>query len=109
VFTGGEGAPVVVVECDEVLQLRRGMGVRKLQEIMRIGGLGRSSPGNGERWRRSAGIRVREGLSVARGSGPGTGSGGKRCGAREGAREEWVTEERMTFRARFENGRSTVR
>jgi hypothetical protein len=46
-FTGGEGAPVVVVECDEVLQLRRGKGVRKLQEIARIGGLGRSSPRNG--------------------------------------------------------------
>jgi hypothetical protein len=25
-FTGGEGAPVVVVECDEVLQLGRGKG-----------------------------------------------------------------------------------
>jgi hypothetical protein len=30
-FTGGEGAPVVVVECDEVLQLGRGKGVRILQ------------------------------------------------------------------------------
>jgi hypothetical protein len=29
-FTGRERAPVVVVECDEVLQLRRGKGVRKL-------------------------------------------------------------------------------
>jgi hypothetical protein len=26
VFAGGEGAPVVVVECDEVLQLGRGKG-----------------------------------------------------------------------------------
>jgi hypothetical protein len=26
-FTNGEGAPVVVVECDEVLQLGRGKGV----------------------------------------------------------------------------------
>jgi hypothetical protein len=25
-FVGGEGAPVVVVECDEDLQLRRGKG-----------------------------------------------------------------------------------
>jgi hypothetical protein len=46
-FAGGEGAPVVVVECDEVLQLRRGKGVRKLQEIVRIGDSGRSSPENG--------------------------------------------------------------
>jgi hypothetical protein len=49
-FVGGEGAPVVVVECDEVLQLGRGKGVRKLQEIARIGGSERSSPGNGGRW-----------------------------------------------------------
>jgi hypothetical protein len=55
-FARGEGAPVVVVECDEVLQLGRGKGVRKLQEIARIGGSRRSSPGNGGRWRRSAGI-----------------------------------------------------
>jgi hypothetical protein len=55
-FTGGEGAPVVVVECDEDLQLGRGKGVRKLQEIVRIGGSGRSSSGNGGRWRRSAEI-----------------------------------------------------
>jgi hypothetical protein len=48
-FTGGEGAPVVMVECEELLQLGRGKGVRKLQEIARIGGLGRSSPGNGGR------------------------------------------------------------
>jgi hypothetical protein len=85
-FTGGEGAPVVVVECEEVLQLGRGKGVRKLQEIARIGGLGRSSPGNGGRYQRSAGIRVREGLPVAGG----------------GFREEWVTEERMAFWAHFE-------
>jgi hypothetical protein len=25
-FAGGEGAPVVMVECDEILQLRRGKG-----------------------------------------------------------------------------------
>jgi hypothetical protein len=30
VLAGGEGAPVVVVRCDEVLQLERGKGVRKL-------------------------------------------------------------------------------
>jgi hypothetical protein len=60
--------------------------VRNLQEIARIGGSGRSSPGNGERWRRSARIRAREGLSVAGGSGPGGGSSWERCGAREGDR-----------------------
>jgi hypothetical protein len=80
-FVDGEGAPVVVVECDEVLQLRRGKGVRKLQEIARIGGSGRSSSGNGRWWRRSAEIRAREGLLVAGGGGPGAGSGGERCGA----------------------------
>jgi hypothetical protein len=85
-FTGGEGAPVVVVECDEILQLGRGKGVMKLQEIVRIGGSGRSSPGNGGRWRRSARIRAREGIPVAGGGGPGAGSGGERCGARVGDR-----------------------
>jgi hypothetical protein len=60
--------------------------VRKLQEIARIGGSRRSSPGNDGRWRRSTGIRAREGLPVAGGGGPGTGSGGERCGAREGGR-----------------------
>jgi hypothetical protein len=68
---------VVVVECDEVLQLGRGKGVRKLQEIVRIRGSGRSSPGNGGRWRRSAGIRAREGLPVV-------GGGWSRCGERWG-------------------------
>jgi hypothetical protein len=86
-FAGeGGGAPVVVVECDEVLQLGRVKGVRKLQEIVRIGGSGRSSAVNGGRWRHSAGIRAREGLLVARGGGPGAGSGGERCGAQEGGR-----------------------
>jgi hypothetical protein len=74
-FTSGEEAPVVVVECDEVLHLGRGKGVRKLQEITRIGGSGRSSPGNDGRWQPSVGIRAREGLPVAGGGGPGTGSG----------------------------------
>jgi hypothetical protein len=83
-LAGGEGAPVVVVRCDEVLQLGRGKGVRKLQEIVRIGGLGRSSPGNGGRWRRSAVIRAREGLPVAGGGGLGVRSGGERCGTRAG-------------------------
>jgi hypothetical protein len=82
----GEGAPVVVVECDEVLQLGRGKGVRELQEIARIGGSGRSAPGNGGRWRRSAGIRTTEELPVAGGGGPGAGSGGERCGTRERGR-----------------------
>jgi hypothetical protein len=83
-FAGGEGAPVDVVECDEVLQLERSKGVRKLQEITRIGGSGRSSPGNGGRWRRSAGIRAREGFRWPEAGGPGAGSGGEKCGAREG-------------------------
>jgi hypothetical protein len=56
VFTGGEGALVDVVECDEVLQLGRGKGVWELQDIARIVGSGRSSTGNGRRWWRSAGI-----------------------------------------------------
>jgi hypothetical protein len=59
--------------------------VRKLQEIVRIGGSGRSSQGNGGRWRRSAGIRAREGLPVAGGSGPGTGSVGKGVALERGA------------------------
>jgi hypothetical protein len=80
-FASGEGAPVVMVECDEVLQLWRVKWVRKLQENVRIGGSGRSSPGNGGRWRRSAGIQVREGLPVTEGSGLGVGSGWERCGA----------------------------
>jgi hypothetical protein len=100
---------VVVVECDDVLQLGRGKGVRNLQEIARIEGSGRSSPGNGGRWRRSAGIRAREELLVAGGDGPDVGSDGEKCGAREGGGEEWVTEERTVFRARFENGWSATR
>jgi hypothetical protein len=44
-FASGEGAPVFVVECDEVLQLRRGKGVRKLQEIARIGARGGANRG----------------------------------------------------------------
>jgi hypothetical protein len=103
VFAGGEGAPVVVVKCDEVLQLGRGKGVRKLQEILRIGDSGRSSSRNGGWWRRSAEIRAREGLSVAEGGDPGAGSdGGKVWRSRGGAREEWVMEERTAFRTRFE-------
>jgi hypothetical protein len=60
-FIGGEGAPVVAGGGDEVLQLRRGEGVRDLQEISRIGSSGRSSPGSGGRRRCSAGIREGEG------------------------------------------------
>jgi hypothetical protein len=67
---------------------REGQGVRKLQEIVRIGGSGRSSPGNGGRWLRSARIRAREGLPVDGGGGSGMGSGGEKCGAREGYRRE---------------------
>jgi hypothetical protein len=46
---------------DEVLQLKRGEGVRGLQEIAGIGSSGRSSPGSGGRRRCSAGIHAREG------------------------------------------------
>jgi hypothetical protein len=87
-FAGWEGAPVVMVECDEVLRLGMGNGVWELQEIARIGGSERSSPGNGGRWWRSAGIRAREGLPVAGGGGPGVGSSGERCGTREGGGAE---------------------
>jgi hypothetical protein len=105
-FTGGEGASVVVVECDEVLQLGRGKGVRKLQEIVRIGGSRRSSSGMADgggarpkyEWRRSAGIRVREGLPVVRERG----AVGKGVALKRGAGEEWVTEERTGVQARFE-------
>jgi hypothetical protein len=105
-FTDGEGAPVVLVECDEVLQLGWGKRVRKLQEIARIGGSGRSSPGNGGQWRRSAGIRAREGIPVVGGGGPGAGSGVESVALERGVGEEWVTEEWTAFRAQFENGRS---
>jgi hypothetical protein len=50
-FIGGEGAPVVAGEGDELMQLRRGEGVRGLQEIAGIGSSGRSSPGSGGRRR----------------------------------------------------------
>jgi hypothetical protein len=44
VFVGGEGSPVVAGVVEEVLQLGRGEGVRKLQEIPGIGSSGKSSP-----------------------------------------------------------------
>jgi hypothetical protein len=62
---------------DEVLQLRRGEGVRDLQEISRIGSSGRSSPVGGGRRRCSAGIDEGKGLPVAGGGGPGVGHGGE--------------------------------
>jgi hypothetical protein len=43
------GAPVVTGGGDEVLQLRRGEGVRDLQEIIGIGSSRRSSPGSSGR------------------------------------------------------------
>jgi hypothetical protein len=61
---------------DEVLQLRRGEGVRNLQEISGIGSSGRSSPGSGGRRRCSA--RIREGEGAV---------GGRR--RRSGCRERW--------------------
>jgi hypothetical protein len=67
VFVGGEGSPVVTGGAEEVLQLGRGEGVRKLQEILGIGSSGKSSPGRGGRRRRSAEIREGE-----------AGSGGRR-------------------------------
>jgi hypothetical protein len=66
-FVGGEGSPVVAGVAEEVLQLERGEGVRKLQEIPGVGSSGRSSPGRGGRRRRSAEIREGE-----------AGSGGQR-------------------------------
>jgi hypothetical protein len=66
-FVSGEGSPVVAGVVEEVLQLERGEGVRKLQEIPGIGSSGRSLPGRGGRWWRSAEIRGGE-----------AGSGGQR-------------------------------
>jgi hypothetical protein len=43
-FVGGEGSPVVAGVVEEVLQLGRGEGVRKLQEIPGIESSGKSSP-----------------------------------------------------------------
>jgi hypothetical protein len=76
-FVSGEGAPVVTGGGDEVLQLRRGEGVRDLQEISGIGCLG-----GAHRWvaddggARPESARER-GLPVAGGGGPGAGSGGE--------------------------------
>jgi hypothetical protein len=63
-FVSGEGSPVVAGVVEEVLQLGRGEGVRKLQEIPGIGSSGKSSPGRGGRRRRSA--KIREGEAVVR-------------------------------------------
>jgi hypothetical protein len=86
-FTGGEGAPVVMVRCNEILQLGRGEGVRKLQEIVRIGGSERSSPGNGGRWWRSAGIRAKERPPVAGGGGTGVENSGEGAALERGGPE----------------------
>jgi hypothetical protein len=59
-FIGCEGSPVVTGMAEEVLQLGRGTGVRKLQEISGIGSSGKSSPGRGGRQRRSTEIREGE-------------------------------------------------
>jgi hypothetical protein len=67
VFVGGEGSPVVAGVVEEVLQLGRGEGVRKLQEILGIGSSGKGSPGRGG-WRRRS-TEIREGEA---------GSGGRR-------------------------------
>jgi hypothetical protein len=66
-FVSGEGAPVVAGVVEEVLQLGRGEGVRKLQEIPGIGSSGKSLPGRGGRRRRPAEIHEGE-----------AGSGGRR-------------------------------
>jgi hypothetical protein len=65
-FVGREGAPVVTGGGDEVLQLRRGEGVRKLQEIAGIGSSERSSPGRGGRQRCSVRIGAKGGASGGR-------------------------------------------
>jgi hypothetical protein len=59
-FVSGEGSPVVAGVVEEVLQLGRGEGVRKLQEIPGIGSSGKGSPGRGGWRRRSAEIREGE-------------------------------------------------
>jgi hypothetical protein len=62
-FISGEGAPVGGDGGCGVLQHQRGKGVRKLQEIARIGSSGRSSPGSGGQRRCSAGICGGEGAA----------------------------------------------
>jgi hypothetical protein len=77
-FVDGEGSPVVADVPEEVLQLRRGKGVRKLQKKSRgLDARGRAHRGDAD----GGGDRpkfVRERRApVARGGGPGAGSGGK--------------------------------
>jgi hypothetical protein len=74
-FVGGEGAPMVAGGGDEALQLGREEGVRDLQEISGIvarGGAHRGVADGGGARPESARER---GLPVARGGGPGAGSG----------------------------------
>jgi hypothetical protein len=82
-FIGGEGALMVADGGDEVLQLRRGEGVRDLQEISGIGSSGRSSSGSGGRRRCSAGIREGEGAAGGRRLRSGCGERWGSSGARE--------------------------
>jgi hypothetical protein len=69
-----------------VLQHRRGKGMRKLQEIVRIDSSGRSSSGSGGRRRWSAGIHVKERLPVAGGGGTGIETVGREAALKRGAR-----------------------
>jgi hypothetical protein len=71
-FAGGEGAPVVVVECDEVLQLERGEGIARNCEDWRLG-----EELTGE-WRTVA--------ALGRNSSEGGASGGRRRWSRHGER-----------------------
>ncbi len=98
-FVGGEGAPVVAGGGEEVLQLGRGEGVRKLQEIPGIGSSGKSSPGRGGRRRRSAEIREGEAGSGGRrrrsGCGEWRGGSSTRERGRRGVRKS-ISERRET-------------
>jgi hypothetical protein len=98
-FVGGEGPPVVAGVAEEVLQLGRGEGVRKLQEIPGIGSSGRSSPGRGGRRRRSAEFREGEAGSGGRrrrsGCGEWRGGSSTRERGRRGVRKS-ISERRET-------------
>jgi hypothetical protein len=79
-LAGGEGAPVVVVKCDEVLQLEKGKGVRKLQKNYEDWRLGKELTGE---WRMVA--------VLGQNSSEGGASGGRRrwCGRGERWGEVW--------------------
>jgi hypothetical protein len=83
VFIDGEGASMVTGGGDEVLQLGRGEGVRKLQEIAGIGSTGRSSLGSGGQRRCPAEIHEGEGAANGRRWRSGCGERWRGSGTRE--------------------------